>query len=59
MVTSGLLCSAKAVLQERDGFEIVNGIPCPRWKDVRPLRVIEKDGWGTVVLSESEGENNE
>lgn len=45
-----LVGKTQAVLQESDGFIIVNGNPYEQWKDVRPLKVFEENGKGVVVV---------
>lgn len=45
----------QAVLQESNGFTIVDGNPYQQWKDIRLLKVFEENGKGIVVLSRSEG----
>ena len=54
-ITGGaLIGKTQAVLQESDGFTIVDGNVYLQWKDVKPLKTFEENGKGLVVLSSSD-----
>lgn len=49
-----LVGKTQAVLQESDGFTVVDGNLDQQWKDVRPLKVFEENGKGVVFPSRSD-----
>ena len=54
-ITGGaLIGKTQAVLQESDGFTIIDGTIYLQWKDVKPLKTFEENGKGLVVLSSSD-----
>ena len=54
-ITGGaLIGKTQAVLQESDGFTIIDGNIYLQWKDVKPLKTFEENGKGLVVLSSSD-----
>jgi hypothetical protein len=54
-ITGGtLIGKTQAVLQESDGFTIVDGNVYQQWKDIKPLKTFEENGKQIVVLSKSD-----